>query len=380
MRSSPTGYNILCLLQEKLSQLFNLVANISDLIKRNFFVFRNNLNHEAQLMFCYQCKDAAGGSGCVVKGECGKSAGCAALQDFLVEMTLGVSVYAARANELGAFDGDVNDFIQNALIATMTGVNHDVQSIVGLIRQAAGVRGLAKTLYEIGCAQTRTEPYALTGAWDVFPAEDLDALLKQARRFSIPHRQQRDGEEVVNRQELILYGLKGIAKVLQSRKMRPREFRLETRFNELLDFLAGSPDDVNQLRKAALETGRLYLEVQEAQHDENRPLPKSFENIIDRDNPCRCVTIEINGESELSDALRFIKAYRSHWLRDCEQKSISEWSVDRIEPFGLNIEFNWTNQESVSFYLAVRSMGIENIRLNPHPAFLKKHSAAKAII
>ncbi|MBR6435722.1 MAG: hypothetical protein IKS45_04385 [Thermoguttaceae bacterium] len=323
-------------------------------------------------MFCYQCKDAARGCGCIVKGECGKSAPCAILQDFLVKSTLGISVYAARANEMGAFDGDVNDFIQNALIATMTGVNHDVQSIQSLIYQAIGVRGLAKTLYEIGCAQTRTEPYVLTGSWDVTPADDLDTLLEQAELCSIPLRRIREGEDVVNRQELILYGLKGIAKVLQSRKNRPREFRLETRFNELLDFLANSPDDVSQLQKAALETGRLYLEVQETLHDENRPLPKRFETIIDKDNPCGCVTIELNGEEELSDALRFIKAYRSHWLRDCEQKSISEWSVDRIEPFGLNIQFNWTNQESVSFYLAVESMGIDNIHMHPHPAFLKK--------
>ena len=101
-----------------------------------------------------------------------------------------------------------------------------------------------------------------------------------------------------------------------------------------------------------------------------------FEKIIDKDNPCGCVAIELNGEDELSDALRFIKAYRSHWLRDCEQKSITEWSVDRIEPFGLNIQFNWTNQESVSFYLAVRSMGIDNIHMHPYPAFLKKRDAS----
>lgn len=331
-------------------------------------------------MFCYQCKDAAEGCGCVVKGVCGKSSHCAILQDLLIKTTLGIGVYAARANELGSFDGDVNDFIQNALIATMTGVNNDVQSIRSLIHQAAGVRGLAKTLYEIGCAQTRTDPYPLTGTWDVTPADDFDTLLEQARYCSILHRQHREGEDVVNRQELILYGLKGIAKVLQSRKkQQPREFRIETRFNELLDYLANSPDDINQLRKASLETGRLYLEVQEAQHDENRPLPKRFENIIDRDNPCGNTTIELNGEEELSDALRFIKAYRSHWLRDCEQKTITEWSADRIEPFGLNIQFNWTSQESVSFYLAVRSMGIENIHLHPRPAFLKKHSVVKTL-
>ena len=325
-------------------------------------------------MFCYQCKDAAGGSGCVVKGECGKTSACANLQDFLVKITLGISVYAARANELGAFDSDVNDFIQNALIATMTGVNHDVQSMQSLIHQATGVRGLAKTLYEIGCAQTRTEPCALTGPWDVTPVDDCDLLLEQAELYSIPLRRIREGEDVVNQQEMILYGLKGIAKVLQSSQKRPRDFQLETRFNELLDFLANSPDDANQLHNAALETGRLYLEVQEAKRDENRPLPKRLENIIDKDNPCRSVTIELNGEDELSDALRFIKAYRSHWLRDCEQKTITEWSADRIEPFGLNILFNWTNQESVSFYLAVRSMGIDNIYLNPRPAFFKKAS------
>ena len=35
-RSSPRGYNTLCLLQGRISRFLNLVANISDLIKRNF--------------------------------------------------------------------------------------------------------------------------------------------------------------------------------------------------------------------------------------------------------------------------------------------------------------------------------------------------------
>lgn len=324
-------------------------------------------------MFCYQCKNASGGCGCVVKGDCGKDANCAILQDLLIQMTLGIGAYISRANELDVYDGDIDDFIQDALIATMTGVNHDSESIRSLILESVRIKQWAQTLFEIGCTQARTEPYNLSGAWNIEPADDLDALLEQSWQYAIPLRRLHDGEEAVNLQEMILYGVKGIAKRLrQESQDGHRDLYLAAKMNEILDFLANSPDDLDLLRKKALETGRIYLAIQESLREENRQLSPRFEKMMEIE-PCENpnLSLRLDGESELSDALRFIRSYHCRWLKDCEQKTISEWSADRVSPLDLSIDFYWDSQESISFFLAVKSLGIENIRLIPQPGFMK---------
>jgi len=42
-------------------------------------------------MFCYQCQETAGCSGCTVRGVCGKSPELAGLQDLLIYTTRGLS-------------------------------------------------------------------------------------------------------------------------------------------------------------------------------------------------------------------------------------------------------------------------------------------------
>lgn len=53
-------------------------------------------------MFCYQCEQTAGGTGCTAHGVCGKDPETAALQDLLIHVAEGVSQYAHRARQLGA--------------------------------------------------------------------------------------------------------------------------------------------------------------------------------------------------------------------------------------------------------------------------------------
>ena len=42
-------------------------------------------------MFCFQCQETAGCSGCTVSGVCGKKPDVAAMQDLLVYVTKGIS-------------------------------------------------------------------------------------------------------------------------------------------------------------------------------------------------------------------------------------------------------------------------------------------------
>ena len=71
-------------------------------------------------MFCYQCQETAKGSGCTNRGACGKHADVANLQDLLIYLSKGISVYSTEARKLGIENQKVNQFIINALFMTIT--------------------------------------------------------------------------------------------------------------------------------------------------------------------------------------------------------------------------------------------------------------------
>ena len=51
-------------------------------------------------MFCYQCQETAGCSGCTISGVCGKKPDVAAMRDLLVYVTKGLSaITTALRNE-----------------------------------------------------------------------------------------------------------------------------------------------------------------------------------------------------------------------------------------------------------------------------------------
>ena len=52
-------------------------------------------------MFCYQCQETARGSGCTMRGVCGKTADVANLQDLLIYTLKGISFYALAARSAG---------------------------------------------------------------------------------------------------------------------------------------------------------------------------------------------------------------------------------------------------------------------------------------
>ncbi|MHB8917215.1 MAG: hydroxylamine reductase [Desulfocucumaceae bacterium] len=81
-------------------------------------------------MFCYQCEQTAGGTGCTKVGVCGKNEDIASLQDTLILGLKGIAAYAYHARELGARDEQVDAFMHEALFTTLTNVNFDLNSHV----------------------------------------------------------------------------------------------------------------------------------------------------------------------------------------------------------------------------------------------------------
>ena len=92
-------------------------------------------------MFCNQCEQTANGTGCVEEGVCGKSPDVQSLQEILLYGVKGMAAYANHARRLGKVDDQVSEFIEEALFATMTNVNFDVDSLLELVLEC-GMKNL----------------------------------------------------------------------------------------------------------------------------------------------------------------------------------------------------------------------------------------------
>ncbi len=84
-------------------------------------------------MFCFQCQQTAGGSGCVRTGVCGKQPETAGIQDELIS-------HLARLAALcppGQQSREITDLLTDGLFATLTNVNFDNEALRALRDRAA---------------------------------------------------------------------------------------------------------------------------------------------------------------------------------------------------------------------------------------------------
>lgn len=84
-------------------------------------------------MFCNQCEQTSGGSGCTDISTCGKDQDIQSLQETLLYGLKGMAAYAHHARRLGQVDEEVDAFFQDALFATMTNVNFDFDSLLEMV-------------------------------------------------------------------------------------------------------------------------------------------------------------------------------------------------------------------------------------------------------
>lgn len=84
-------------------------------------------------MFCNQCEQTSHGTGCTEIGVCGKDPDMQSLQETLLYGVKGMAAYAHHARRLGQSDPEVSAFIEEALFATMTNVNFDLESLLELV-------------------------------------------------------------------------------------------------------------------------------------------------------------------------------------------------------------------------------------------------------
>ncbi|MBD5236412.1 MAG: hydroxylamine reductase [Bacteroidales bacterium] len=87
-------------------------------------------------MFCYQCQETAKGSGCTLRGVCGKLPETSARMDLLLYATRGVAILNDLLRGAGAPQADASHQVIDALFTTITNANFDNDSLDGFIRRA----------------------------------------------------------------------------------------------------------------------------------------------------------------------------------------------------------------------------------------------------
>ena len=154
-------------------------------------------------MFCYQCQETAKGTGCTIKGVCGKTENVANLQDLLIYTLKGISIYAVQARAMNIVRPDVDKFIMESLFSTITNANFDRSRFVDRIQEGLTLREMLKQeIIKAG----GTIPANLNDAaiWSA-PADDFE---KKAAAVGILAT---ENEDVRSLRELLTYGIKGIA-------------------------------------------------------------------------------------------------------------------------------------------------------------------------
>ena len=115
-------------------------------------------NKEKLDMFCYQCSQTAKGTGCTIRGICGKEATVARLQDNLLLATKGMAAYLYHARELGYTDTEIDAFLEKAFYSTFTNVNFDVEEFVRLAIEAGKMNVKTMKLLKKAHIETYGEP------------------------------------------------------------------------------------------------------------------------------------------------------------------------------------------------------------------------------
>ncbi|MCC8086880.1 MAG: hydroxylamine reductase [Clostridium sp.] len=196
-------------------------------------------------MFCYQCQETAGCTGCTRVGVCGKKPDVAAMQDLLVYVTKGLSAVTTALRKEGAeVRPEINHLITLNLFTTITNANFDKEAIVSRIHATL---------------DTKKELLLLVKDMDQLPdaalwSGDDSAFEPKAATVGVLST---ENEDIRSLRELITYGLKGLsayskhANVLLEEDVQVDAFLQRALASTLDDTLTA--DDLVAL---TLETGR----------------------------------------------------------------------------------------------------------------------------
>jgi hydroxylamine reductase len=163
-------------------------------------------------MFCYQCEQTDGNTGCSTVGICGKDAPTAALQDLQLHFNIGIGQWAhAIESRGGKVPEDAKSILLDSTFATLTNVNFDSSRFLDYLRKTNEVRNALKAQ----AVSLGVDEKSLSGPAHFEYADNNDFLFMEAKLQGVLNRKakmQDDNAMVVR--EMAMYGIKGTSAYL----------------------------------------------------------------------------------------------------------------------------------------------------------------------
>ena len=203
-------------------------------------------------MFCFQCQETAGCSGCTVSGVCGKKPDVAAMQDLLVYVTKGLSAVTTKLrSEEKEIEDYVNEMIIVNLFTTITNANFDKDSIIERIKNTLEKK--EELLQKV----TEREALPEAALWNG-REEEFEEKASHVGILST------ENEDIRSLRELITYGLKGLAAYAKhAAALAHTDVEIDAFLQRALVATLDDSLSADELTALTLETGSYGVKVME---------------------------------------------------------------------------------------------------------------------
>ena len=201
-------------------------------------------------MFCFQCQETAGCTGCTQFGVCGKSPDLARMQDLLVYTTKGLSEVTTRLRKEGKeISTEINHFITLNLFTTITNANFDDEIFYERVKRVLEIKEdlLSKLSNKDGLSEA--------ALWTATTREEYDAKSKVVGVLATKD------EDIRSLRELITYGLKGLSAYMKhANELSYDNEEISAYMQETLAKLLDDNLTVDELVAITLETGKVGVD------------------------------------------------------------------------------------------------------------------------
>ncbi|RDY23155.1 hydroxylamine reductase [Romboutsia maritimum] len=229
-------------------------------------------------MFCFQCQETAGCTGCTKFGVCGKSPDLARMQDLLIYTTKGLSEVTTRLRAEGKKIGsEVNHLITINLFTTITNANFDDEVFYERVKVTLATK--AELLAKLDNKENLSE----AALWNASSNEEMDVKVGVLSKIKdvilgsgkevvsidsiLDEKSTKVGvlatkdEDIRSLRELIIYGLKGLSAYVKHANALGYDNEDVNAFMQLA--LAKTLDDtlrIDELIALTLETGKVGVD------------------------------------------------------------------------------------------------------------------------
>lgn len=157
-------------------------------------------------MFCYQCQETAKNTGCTKVGVCGKTDDLAGIQDVMMYLLKGLSVYAEIARKNGIENKEVNHFTMYGLFMTITNGNFNKSHFYDKILEGMHIKSALENQLQNADVDVNKDQLPEPAKWYAYTPEEFESKASQVGIL-----QMNPEEDIRSLRELLTYGVKGMA-------------------------------------------------------------------------------------------------------------------------------------------------------------------------